>query len=55
MAHESDDLDILVCRIRAVDESGTSINIISSQGIYHRLDWIKSALVKDQISRENMH
>ena len=55
MAHESNDLDILICRIRTVDESGTSINIISPQGVYHRLDWIESALVQDQISRENVY
>jgi hypothetical protein len=53
MAHETFNFDVLR-HGRLVDESGTTVEVITSQAIYHGLDRIECTLVQDEVTRHDM-
>lgn len=42
-------------RVESLHECGCAIDIIPPQAVYKRLDWLKRALVQDEVFLQHMH
>lgn len=51
MAHITDDLYVFVRWIRAIDQCGASVDVVSAQTINEGFDGVECAFMEDEVAR----